>query len=167
MVRGHNDQAASTAAPQQQGTSSAPEAETHTQPGVAGRIGQRNTKQRRAVVDTMRDSSSFRTAAEIHRELSDRGEKVGLTTVYRTLQSLADIKAVDVLHQAGGEALYRLCSDGHHHHLVCTGCGTTVEVSGGPVEAWAQQLADEHGFTLSDHQAEVFGRCQSCQQLDN
>ncbi|ALA67749.1 Fur family transcriptional regulator [Corynebacterium lactis] len=130
---------------------------------VGQRIGQRSTRQRRAVVEIMRDAQNFRSAADIHRALTERGEKVGLTTVYRTLQSLAEIKAVDVLHQNNGEALYRLCGDHHHHHLVCTDCGETVEVTGGPVEEWAHNLAEKHGFSLTGHSAEVFGLCGNCQ----
>lgn len=129
------------------------------------RIGVRNTRQRRAVVETMSEIQNFRSAAEIHRALVDRGEKVGLTTVYRTLQSLAEMDAVDVLHQNSGEALFRLCGDHHHHHLVCTNCGKTVEVAGGPVEKWAESLAEQHGFALSGHSAEVFGLCPDCQQV--
>ncbi|MEJ6020081.1 Fur family transcriptional regulator [Corynebacterium sp. H113] len=132
----------------------------------AKKIGVRNTRQRKAVVTVMSEDQNFRSAAEIHRTLTDKGEKVGLTTVYRTLQSLAEMKAVDVLHHDGSEALYRLCSDSHHHHLVCTDCGETVEVGGGPVEQWADQLATEHGFQLTGHSAEVFGLCGDCQAPD-
>lgn len=134
---------------------------------TAKRIGQRNTRQRRAVIAAMDQNQAFRSAADIHRQLVESGEKVGLTTVYRTLQSLADIQAVDVIHQSSGESLYRLCSDHHHHHLVCTDCGETVEVSGGPVEKWAASLANKYGFSLTGHSAEVFGLCASCQDEHN
>lgn len=127
------------------------------------RIGQRNTRQRRAVVSIMQEAPNFRSAADIHRALTDRGEKVGLTTVYRTLQSLAEIDVVDVLHISTGEAVYRLCGDHHHHHLVCTGCGATVEVAGGPVEEWARSLAEQNGYTMTGHTAEIFGLCGHCQ----
>lgn len=137
----------------------------HTTPkSTAKRIGQRNTRQRRAVVDIMSANPNFRTAADIHRMLTENGEKVGLTTVYRTLQSLAELDIVDMLHNSSGEAYYRLCGDQHHHHLVCTECGKTVEVTGGPVEDWARSLAEEHGFSLTGHSAEVFGLCSTCQE---
>lgn len=131
--------------------------------GAAPRIGIRSTRQRKAVVDAMTNDTSFRPAKDIHQILLDRGDQVGLTTVYRTLQALADVKAVDVLHNENGEALYRLCSDHHHHHLVCTDCGDTVEIGGGPVEEWAGELAERHGYRLTGHTAEVFGLCADCQ----
>lgn len=127
------------------------------------RIGVRTTRQRTAVLETLQQLDNFLSARDIHRRLQERGEKVGLTTVYRTLQSLTEMKAVDVLHTDGGEALYRLCSDHHHHHLVCTDCGATVEVSGGPVERWASKLAADNGYSMTGHSAEIFGLCGDCQ----
>ncbi len=130
----------------------------------AKKIGVRNTPQREAVVRVLNEDQSFRSVADIHRALTEAGDKVGLTTVYRTLQSLADADAVDVLHVDGTEALYRLCSDHHHHHLVCTGCGDTVEVTADAVEQWARKLAESYSFQLTGHTAEVFGLCSTCQQ---
>ena len=123
----------------------------------------RATKQRAAITELLDTLEEFKSAQELHDELRRRGENIGLTTVYRTLQSLSEVKAVDVLHTDAGEALYRLCGDHHHHHLVCTDCGETVEIGGGPVEEWAGDLASEHGFRLTGHTAEVFGVCADCQ----
>lgn len=128
------------------------------------KLGSRNTKQRTAVVEALRDMEKFASAKEIHRVLQDRSEQVGLTTVYRTLQSLTDIDAVDALHMPSGETLYRHCdTDGHHHHLVCTSCGQTEEIDGGPIESWAKSIARENGFQLTGHDAEIFGICAQCQ----
>ncbi|CAB4334435.1 unannotated protein [freshwater metagenome] len=62
------------------------------------------------------------------------GESIGLTTIYRSLQSLVNDKIVDVLRRDDGEAIYRLCGEAHHHHLVCKSCGDTVEIEGGAIE---------------------------------
>lgn len=129
------------------------------------KLGSRSTRQRTAVIDTIIDLDNFASAKEIHRELERRDAKVGLTTVYRTLQSLADVDAVDVLRMGNGETLYRHCmTDQHHHHLVCVDCGTTLEIKGGPVETWAEEVAKEHGYTLTGHDAEIYGRCSACQK---
>lgn len=127
------------------------------------KLGVRSTRQRTAVVNVLRDLENFASAKTIHQELTNRKLRVGLTTVYRTLQSLTDIKAVDVLHMSNGETLYRHCvTEEHHHHLVCTNCGKTVEIDGGPVEKWANEVCATHGFTLTGHEAEVFGLCADC-----
>jgi Fur family ferric uptake transcriptional regulator len=127
------------------------------------RIGQRNTRQRTAVIETLGDLTSFASAQDIHASLIADGQKVGLTTVYRTLQQLNNQGLVDTLQDESGEMLYRSCvSDHHHHHLVCTSCRRTVEIDGGPVEQWAAQVSAEHGFVLTGHTADVFGLCPDC-----
>jgi Fur family ferric uptake transcriptional regulator len=122
----------------------------------------RSTRQRTAVAKLLDDIEDFRSAQEIHEKLRRRGEGIGLTTVYRTLQSLAEAGEVDVLRTANGEAVYRRCSSHHHHHLVCRDCGRTVEVEGPTVERWAEQIAQDHGFTDITHTVEISGRCPSC-----
>jgi Fur family transcriptional regulator, ferric uptake regulator len=122
----------------------------------------RATRQRAAVSGLLDRLADFRSAQEIHEELRRVGEGIGLTTVYRTLQSLADAGMVDVLRTDSGESVYRQCSTGHHHHLVCRHCGHTVEVEGPTVEAWAEAIASEHGFSEISHTLEVFGTCTTC-----
>ncbi|MDN5762519.1 MAG: transcriptional repressor [Microlunatus sp.] len=123
---------------------------------------QRRTRQRVAVQEVLADLHEFRTAQQIHDELRRREDRIGLTTVYRTLQSLTEAGELDVLRTSEGETAYRRCSDGHHHHLVCRSCGRTVEVSGPAVERWADAVADEYGFRDVSHDLEIFGTCGSC-----
>ncbi|MSZ78104.1 MAG: transcriptional repressor, partial [Actinobacteria bacterium] len=52
----------------------------------------------------------------------------------------------------------------HHHHLVCRGCGRTVEVEGPAVERWTGSIAAEHGFADVSHTLEIFGTCPACDQ---
>ncbi|CAM4057073.1 Fur family transcriptional regulator [Kibdelosporangium persicum] len=122
----------------------------------------RSTKQRAAVAELLNDLDDFRSAQDLHEELRKRGEGIGLTTVYRTLQSLADAGEVDVLRTDTGEAIYRRCSSHHHHHLVCRVCGRTVEVEGPAVEKWADRVAEENGFSEVSHTVEIFGTCAEC-----
>lgn len=122
----------------------------------------RNTRQRSAVATLLSEVEGFHSAQELHAMLRDRGERVGLTTVYRTLQALADAGDIDVMRPPGGEQLFRRCSNGHHHHLVCRTCGRTVEVAGPAVESWADRVAAQHGFVDVSHTLEIFGTCQGC-----
>ncbi len=124
----------------------------------------RPTRQRRAVIEALESCDDFRSAQEIHDLLGRRGEPVGLATVYRTLQRLADAGEVDVLRTADGEAGYRRCSDTHHHHLVCRACGRTVEVEGPAVERWTRSIAAEHGYDDVSHALEIFGTCARCRR---
>ncbi len=122
----------------------------------------RNTRQRSALSALLRQVDGFHSAQDLHAMLRQRGERVGLTTVYRTLQGLAESGAIDVMRPPGGEHLYRRCSEGHHHHLVCRDCGRTVEVEGPDVESWAEKVAARHGFADVRHTIEIFGTCPAC-----
>ena len=105
----------------------------------------------------------FFSAQQIHAELRNRGEHVGLTTVYRHLQVLSEDGRVDAIRDSSGETLYRKChTDAHHHHLTCRNCGRSVEVEGRAVERWAEQVAAEAGFTDVGHTVELFGLCPEC-----
>ena len=88
---------------------------------------------------------------------------MGLATVYRELQSLAEAGAIDSLASPSGETIYRLCeSPGHHHHLVCRSCGSSVEIASDEVEHWAGKTARSHGFSSVVHVAELYGLCEQC-----
>lgn len=125
--------------------------------------GVRATRQRAAVMALLDSVDEFRSAQELHDELRRRGENIGLTTVYRTLQSLSSADLVDMVRTDTGESVYRRCSaPDHHHHLVCRRCGSAVEVSGREVESWAAEVAEAHGFSDVSHTIELFGTCAEC-----
>ena len=137
---------------------------TRTSTTETGRdTARRPTRQRAAVAAVLADVEDFRSAQELHALLREAGEKVGLATVYRTLQAMAADGSIDMLRTAEGEAVYRACSTGHHHHLVCRDCGKTVEVEGPAVERWADRISEEHGFSDVQHTLEIFGTCAACQ----
>ena len=122
----------------------------------------RPTRQRAAVAALLAETDEFRSAQDLHAALRAGGDSVGLATVYRNLQAMAADGEIDMLRTDDGEAVYRACSTGHHHHLVCRACGRTVEVEGPTVEAWANKVSAEHGFTDVHHTLEIFGTCADC-----
>ena len=127
-----------------------------------GRV-ERNTKQKELIHDALKANDEFISAQDLYRKLEDEGVKGGLATVYRQLNALAEAGEADTV-RLEGQQLFRLCGDdGHHHHLVCTNCGKTVEIDP-PSEAWLRKVADGHGFTVESHTLEVFGLCSDCQK---
>ncbi len=114
------------------------------------------------VLQSLQHAGGFASAQEVHQLITRQGERIGLTTIYRALQSLQQENLVDVLRRDDGEAIYRLCGEAHHHHLVCKECGRTVEIEGGAVEKWADSVGKEHGFRDVAHSAELFGICSKC-----
>ena len=124
----------------------------------------RPTRQRAAVEALLVDIDDFTSAQDLHARLRAKGQNVGLATVYRTLQAMAADGSVDMMRTGDGEAVYRQCSTGHHHHhLVCRSCGRTVEVEGPAVESWADRIGAENGFSDVHHTLEIFGTCSDCQ----
>lgn len=139
-------------------------AENSAAPPVRGR----STRQKRAVWAALSSLEDFVSAQDLHRILEQRGEKVSLATVYRILQAHQEEGHVDVLRPDDTEAIYRLCArEEHHHHLVCRGCGLTVEFSAPDIERWTDELASDHGFTQVQHTLEIFGLCQSCSAVSS
>jgi len=124
---------------------------------------QRMTRQRAALLEAIEGQGGFRSAQAIHHDLRARGDAVGLATVYRGLQALADAGVVDSLRTAEGESLYRRCARAeHHHHLVCRSCGRAEEIDGPSVESWARSVGGAHGFVDIEHVVELFGTCAEC-----
>ncbi|UYG16186.1 transcriptional repressor [Brachybacterium huguangmaarense] len=121
---------------------------------------QRTTRQRTAILAALGHESDFRSAQQLHEQMRASGESVGLATVYRNLQSLAESGQVDVLVTDEGESIYRQCEDDtHHHHLVCRVCGRTVEFQAPEMEEWTRRIASQHGFADVHHTMEIFGLC--------
>lgn len=123
--------------------------------------GRRNSRPRRLVREYMDNCEVFISAQQVHDDLRERGDKVGLATVYRNLQAMAEAGEVDVLRHED-EMLFRKCGTLHHHHLVCRNCGLTVEIGGPAVERWAAKAASDNGFVEVTHSIELFGLCATC-----
>jgi len=124
----------------------------------------RHTAQADAVRDALERAGGFRSAQEVHDALRGDAQGVGLTTVYRHLQSLAARGVADVIVSSDGTAAYRYCRapGTHHHHLVCQSCGRAEEVEGPAVERWTSAVAEKFGYTDVNHTVEIFGLCSSC-----
>lgn len=124
--------------------------------------GLRPTRPRATIVEALAASGRPVTAQGLHSRLNASGRGPGLATVYRTLQSLARSGYARTFPSSDGELSYKLCEPGHHHHLICEGCGLVVEIPSCEVERWASSAARRRGFSVSSHQAEIFGLCGTC-----
>ena len=124
--------------------------------------GMRVTKQRVRVLEELAREPHDVTAQELHRRLREDGERIGLATVYRTLGALAEHGIVDTLAHNPLEACYRLCGEGHHHHLVCSECHRVVELAECGLDQWLDAAAASADFVATAHRVEVVGVCSSC-----
>jgi Fur family transcriptional regulator, ferric uptake regulator len=138
----------------------------HTQADLTALLrekGVRPTRQRLELLGELANEPNDVTAQQLWSRLrEDAGSPVGLATVYRTLALLREHDVVDALSHHGTELCYRLCSDTHHHHLVCRDCHRVVELDECELDGWVGRLATQHGFTALDHTLEVVGICATC-----
>ena len=118
----------------------------------------RKTEQRQAILDALKASERPVSAQELHGELGG----VGLATVYRNLQRLADDGTADTLRRDNGELAFLICDDGHHHHLTCRQCGRVEQIHDCRLDDWAAAVAREHGYAEVEHRAELVGLCAAC-----
>ena len=134
--------------------------------GRAGELlaesGLRSTRQRATVLAELLAEPDDVTAQQLHERLRARGERLGLATVYRTLDLLAEEGVVDALSHRPGELCYRLCGEGHHHHLTCSSCHQVVELDECELEPWLERISEAHGFVTTGHRLEVAGLCGDC-----
>src|SRR3712207_5078183 len=114
----------------------------------------RKTQQREAIRRALGESADPVSAQELHARL---GGTVGLATVYRNLQRLAEEGVADALRRSTGEQAFRVCGGGHHHHLTCRACGRVEEVRDCSLDRWASAVARRYGFTGVEHHAELSG----------
>jgi Fur family ferric uptake transcriptional regulator len=126
------------------------------------RTGGRVTEQRRAIVAAFARMSRYVTPQELHERLASREPKVGLATVYRTLDVLERIGAAARTSRAHGETSYLFCPIAHHHHAVCVKCGKVDDVPCGSVERFSRTLAARLRFQLTQHRLEFYGLCARC-----
>jgi Fur family ferric uptake transcriptional regulator len=124
--------------------------------------GIRSTSRRLRVLEVLSEEPGDATAQEIYARLRDQGEGIGLATVYRTLALLSESGVIDALAHRPGEMCYRLCDEGHHHHLLCSRCHRVVELADCELDPWLDRVANDHGFVATDHRLEVTGVCADC-----
>ncbi|MDX6441032.1 MAG: Fur family transcriptional regulator, ferric uptake regulator [Gaiellaceae bacterium] len=129
---------------------------------LLARQGVRVTRQRLEVLLELSRERDDITAQELWRRLREHDSQTGLATVYRTLALLADKGVVDTLSHHGTELCYRLCTESHHHHLVCSSCHRVVEVEQCGLGNWLDAVTAKHGFVATDHRVEITGLCEAC-----
>jgi Fur family ferric uptake transcriptional regulator len=128
------------------------------------RNGYKVTPQRRLVIRTIISSEDHLTPADIYEKLRNEQPNIGLTTVYRTLEILAQLELICELHSGGICHSYTISAPQHHHHLICSNCGKVVDFTGYDLSELEERLSRESGFRINNHLLEFTGLCQSCQE---
>ncbi len=99
------------------------------------------------------------SAEDVYKMLLDKGEEIGLATVYRVLTQFEAAGLVTRHNFEGGHAVFELDRGDHHDHIVCIICGKVAEFMDSTIEERQSQIAKEHGFEMADHSLIIYGRC--------
>ncbi len=130
--------------------------------------GYRLTKPRRAVVGTIAESLYVLSPFDVFERARREYPRLGLVTVYRTIEKLEELELVQRVHQPSGCQAFIAASSGHQHLLICQACGRVEYFSGdsGLIEPLMHQVGRESGYQIGDHWLQLFGECQGCQSQD-
>ncbi|MBB6216795.1 Fe2+ or Zn2+ uptake regulation protein [Anaerosolibacter carboniphilus] len=127
--------------------------------------GYKLTNQRKAIIDVLVEHQGhFLSAEEIYSKSKDKYAQTNFSTIYRNLEILVNTHIIHKTQIKDGTFSYELvCSEAHHHHLICKGCGKTENIDFCPIEDLQKKLGSKN-FTLTDHKFELYGYCQKCQE---
>jgi Fur family ferric uptake transcriptional regulator len=128
------------------------------------REGYRLSTPRSAVVETLADLGCSVTAKEIADRLHDRGQDIGVASIYRTLELLDKLRLTRRVDAAEGVARYEPLdpSGEHHHHIVCDRCGEVAAFEDSELERAIEQLASRVDYSIDAHDVTLRGECPAC-----
>ena len=126
--------------------------------------GYKLTPQRRVILGVIADGHDHLTPAAIYEKVKREHSNIGLVTIYRTIGLLTELGLICEVHSGGNCRSYLLRRPSeHHHHLICSDCGTVVDFTSCDLSEVEQKLSDDTGFDINGHLLEFLGRCRSCQ----
>ncbi len=123
----------------------------------------RLTNQRQVILEELRKVTSHPTASEVYDMVRKRLPRIGLGTVYRNLELLADCKTIQKVDVGGMQKRF----DGNpspHYHIRCLGCGRVDDVHMDTVDAMEAEAADTSGYQILGHHVEFTGFCGKCRE---
>jgi len=128
-----------------------------------GKKSLRDTPQRWLILDEFLKREQHTTTEELYDIIKQRDKTIGQATVYRTLKLLCEAGLAQEVDFGDGVMRYEhLYGHAHHDHLVCQGCGKTVEVVDTVIEELQQRLSAQYGFQLTGHEMYLYGLCEKC-----
>jgi Fur family ferric uptake transcriptional regulator len=101
------------------------------------------------------------SAEDVYKMLLEKGEEIGLATVYRVLTQFESAGLVCRHHFEGGQSVFELNRGGHHDHIVCVKCGKVVEFVDEVIEERQRAIAERNGFTIQEHALVIYGVCSN------
>lgn len=126
--------------------------------------GHRLTPQRLMILSVLRDSAGHLSAAEILEQVKRDYPYIDISTVYRTLGVLKDMRLVSETDMGGGEYRYEWVDEVRHHHLICADCDSVTQMDHKYTEDLGAAILDDYGFQANIDHFAIFGQCARCRQ---
>lgn len=128
--------------------------------------GYRLTASRQVVVDVIASDLRLLTPLEVYGLARERYPKLGLVTVYRTVEKLEELRLIQRVHQPSGCQAFVATAPGHQHLLICQRCGRVEYFSGDreKMDDLIAEIGQDSGFQIKDHWLQFFGVCSECRQ---
>jgi Fur family ferric uptake transcriptional regulator len=123
--------------------------------------GLRLTPQRQLILQAVHELGHA-TPEQVHNHVRERVAGVNITTVYRTLELLEELRLVTHTHLSHGSPTYHPAGEDQHVHLVCRNCGSISEVDPSVMQPVTDRLRDEKGFRVDVGHVSLFGECGDC-----
>ena len=127
--------------------------------------GYRQTHARRAIVEILLAAECALEPMEIFEAGRRQAPRLGLVTVYRTLEKLEELGLVQRVHLPDGCHRYMRATQGHQHLLLCTRCGRVVFFEGDDLHGLTARVGEKTGFSIQEHWLQLFGLCPQCAAL--
>ena len=125
--------------------------------------GYKITSQRHRIIDAITGVREHMTPAEIYEVVSRDDPGIGLVTIYRTLEILTELGLICEVHVGGNCRSYLLRRPlEHHHHLVCSECGTVVDFMDCDLSGLEDRISRASHFKIDGHILEFIGKCREC-----
>jgi len=127
--------------------------------------GHRLTEPRRTVASVLEGHDGHFTAADLLADARARQPGIGRATLFRALDLFMSLGILERIDLPTGEHAYVACRpDQHHHHLVCSSCGVTIEIDDRGIRAITKKVARRTGYRIEQHRVELFGTCPACRK---
>jgi Fur family ferric uptake transcriptional regulator len=121
----------------------------------------KQTKQRKLIVEHFLGLNTHLAAEDLHEAVRRGGHNIGLATIYRTLNLLADAGLAEQKSFGENRFVYEVRMPGEHHdHIICLDCGAVIEFENDEIEALQEKVAARLQFKLSAHRLDLYGHCQ-------
>ncbi len=115
------------------------------------------------ILENQKEDDRHLTAEQVYKILLKEDEEIGLATVYRVLTQFEAAGLVSRHHFEGGNSVFELDKGSHHDHMVCIKCGRVDEFTDEIIEQRQATIANQMGYSLTDHSLYLYGVCNKCQ----